>query len=137
MKKFILIILLITILSQAAFCETKVSPRQKAFEDIQKTNRDFYNQCNDLANAFKKDAKFANFLRNTCSDYEFRREKSILAVYAPKNNYNVTNYANYYANKVEFIRLLNEQSLNMNKEVAKEYCKYNKKNFPEACKKLN
>jgi hypothetical protein len=76
-------------------------------------------------------------LRNTCSDYEFRREKSILAVYAPKNNYNVTNYANYYANKVEFIRLLNEQSLNMNKEVAKEYCKYNKKNFPEACKKLN
>jgi len=136
MKKFILITLLITILSQAAFCKAKTSPSHKAFGDIQKTNSDFYKQCNNLANEFKRDAKFANFMRNNCSDYEFRREKSIIAIYSPNSN-NINNNSNYYANKVEFIKFLNEQNLNINKEIAKEYCKYNRKKFPEACKKLD
>lgn len=136
MKNFIVLILFLGLLSQAALCAAEKSPRQRAYLSMQDSNKMFYKQCNELANSFKKDASFANFMRNTCSDYEFKREKSIGIIFAQRNNYNITNTPNYYSNMSKFASVINDQNMQINREIAKEYCKYNKKKFPEACSAL-
>lgn len=139
MKDKILYILLVLLISQAGFCEQVITPKQAAFKAMQESDKEYSKACSDMATSFKNDNTFANFIRSSCSDFLFKKEKTINAIYAQKSSTTVSNKAytdRYYTNRAAFVKELNNKNLEIQKTIVKEYCKYHKKEFPKACSAL-
>ena len=133
MKKIILFVLLLMVVVQPVF--SKDVNYTKA---IQASNDEYTKNCEKLAKGFNKDNRFANYLRGSCSDYQFKMQKTISTLYPQRISSNPTqkHSQSYYANKAEFIKNLNNKNFEIQKLIAKEYCKQHKSKFPEACASL-
>ena len=128
MKKLILLLLVTLMVSQTGICATK----QESLRKIQTSNDSYIRSCYAVANGFKTDHKFANYLRGYCSDFEFKRDKVLNMVYPQY----IDSVENYYEDRANLVSTLNENQLSTYKTIVSEYCKYNSKKDVSGCKKF-
>lgn len=137
MKKLVLLFVIL-ISAQAAFCESEKITTLRTMEDSFKAQNQI---CLNVAKNFKLDSQTSNFLKNECVIYQMRRQR-ILPILFPMTSDNGSDYkANYRTMMAEYAVKMDKQQIEYLKQITAEYCKHNSyrfvKNDPAACTRVN
>lgn len=137
MKKIFITLLLLIISTSTVFsADDNISPRE-AFKEMAESNKLFNQTCSNIAENFRVDHMFANYIRNKCLLYESDRHRMSDIVFPVSSSATQEYRQKYPIIKSEFIVSSNKKEIENLEKIVKEYCKHNAfrytKKAPYAC----
>ena len=141
MKKFLFLSLILGILAttaNAANINPSPNPNRASYRTMNESQRRYNEVCQNVADNFHFDHRFANYLRAKCMLFESDRQRAIATIFPSPNNVNDRQYRNQYDSMMaDFVVAMNNKELEIYKMMVVEYCKYNAyryaKKDPQAC----
>lgn len=124
MKKLLLIMILLNI-AVSGFAADTTEKRQayNAMIESQKLHNDV---CRRVSDNFRRDSRFAGYIRSTCLLYQSDRQRLVDSVFPISNNIEDETYKDQYPVLMSnFVIDMNKREIEKYKTIVNEYCKYN------------
>lgn len=137
MKKIFIKLFIFVLCLQSCCCAKGFDERQAATKEMNESLKLQHETCYNISRNFRYDHQFGNYIKYRCQLFESDRQRLINTVFPINTNYTKTYRENYPILKAEFVVNLNNNEIEVYKNIVTEYCKYNaykfEKNDPQAC----